>query len=49
MPTIPTVFRTVRQNDIHQKPFKAYSLCDNQAILTALGNDYGFEKIFVNQ
>jgi len=32
-----------------KKPFKAYSLCDNQAILTALGNDYGFEKIFVNQ
>ena len=25
-----------------KKPFKAYSLCDNQAILTALGNDYGF-------
>ena len=32
-----------------KKPFKAYSLCDNQAILTAIGNDYGFEKIFVNQ
>ncbi len=32
-----------------KKPFKSYSLCDNQAIVTALGNDYGFEKIFVNQ
>ena len=31
------------------KPFKAISLCDNQAITTALGNDYGFEEIFKKQ
>lgn len=31
------------------KPFKAISLCDNQAITTALGNDYGFESIFLKQ
>lgn len=32
-----------------RKPFKAISLCDNQAILTALGNDDGFDQIFVKQ
>ena len=31
------------------KPFKAVSLSDNQAIVTAIANDYGFEKIFKNQ
>ena len=24
MPTIPTVFRSIRKNDVHHKPFKAY-------------------------
>ena len=24
MPTIPSVFRNVRRNDVHQRPFKAY-------------------------
>lgn len=32
-----------------KKPFKAISLCDNVSILTALGNDYGYEDIFVRQ
>ncbi len=30
-------------------PFKAYSLTDNQAIITAIANDYGYEYIFRNQ
>ena len=24
MPTIPSVFRNIRKNDVHQRPFKAY-------------------------
>ena len=31
------------------KPFKAISLTDNQAITTALGNDFGFKEIFAKQ
>jgi D-sedoheptulose 7-phosphate isomerase len=31
------------------KPFKVMSLTDNVAILTALGNDYGFDDIFASQ
>lgn len=30
-------------------PFRAISLCDNQAIITAIGNDYGYEQIFTRQ
>ncbi len=29
--------------------FKTVSLCDNAAITTAFGNDFGYENIFVNQ
>ncbi len=32
-----------------KKPFKAISLTDNQAIITALANDYGYEKVFEYQ
>ena len=32
-----------------EKPFRALSLCDNQAVLTAIGNDDGYENIFVQQ
>ena len=32
-----------------QKQFKATSLTDNQAIITAIGNDFGYEFIFVKQ
>lgn len=32
-----------------EKPFKAVCLTDNVAVLTALGNDYGFEDVFVRQ
>jgi D-sedoheptulose 7-phosphate isomerase len=31
------------------KPFRAVSLCDNQSIITAIGNDYGFDQVFSRQ
>lgn len=31
----------------YEKPFKVMSLTDNNAVLTALGNDYGFEDIYI--
>lgn len=31
------------------KPFRAISLTDNQALITAIGNDFGYEEIFVQQ
>lgn len=31
------------------KPFRAQSLTDNVAVLTAIGNDYGYDEIFVRQ
>ena len=34
---------------IQQKPFKAVSLCDNNALMTALGNDEGYDQIFSKQ
>ena len=33
----------------YQKPFRAISLCDNQAVITAIANDDGYEKIFSQQ
>ena len=30
-------------------PFQAISLCDNVSIITAIGNDYGYEYIFSKQ
>jgi len=32
-----------------EKPFRAVSLCDNHAVITAIANDDGFEKIFSQQ
>ena len=32
-----------------RKPFKVQSLTDNVAILTAIGNDFGYEHIFLKQ
>ena len=32
-----------------EKPFRVVSLTDNAAIITAIGNDYGFEEIFARQ
>lgn len=31
------------------KPFKAVSLTDNNAVMTAIGNDYGYQDIFTKQ
>jgi len=33
----------------YDKPFRAVSLADNVPILTAIGNDFGYEDIFVRQ
>lgn len=35
--------------DDYEQPFRVISLADNVAVLTALGNDYGYEEIFVRQ
>jgi D-sedoheptulose 7-phosphate isomerase len=35
--------------DDYEKPFRVISLTDNVAVLTALGNDFGYEEIFVRQ
>ena len=32
-----------------KKPFRAISLCDNQAVITAIANDDGFENVFLQQ
>lgn len=32
-----------------EKPFKAMSITDNNAVMTAIGNDYGYEEIFLKQ
>lgn len=32
-----------------RRPFRAISLCDNQAVITAVANDYGYEHVFVRQ
>ena len=34
---------------LSHKSFRAISLCDNQAIITAIANDYGYEYIFSKQ
>ncbi len=33
----------------YEKPFRVVSLADNQAIITAIGNDFGYEEIFIRQ
>ena len=33
----------------YEKPFRVVSLTDNQAIITAIGNDFGYEEVFVRQ
>lgn len=32
-----------------KKPFRVFSLTDNTAVMTAIGNDYGFDEIFERQ
>jgi D-sedoheptulose 7-phosphate isomerase len=39
---------SIGTND-YKSPFRAISLTDNVAILTAVGNDFGYEEIFVRQ
>ena len=39
---------SIGTND-YDEPFKALSLTDNVSIITAIGNDYGYEDIFVKQ
>jgi len=33
----------------YKKPFKVMSITDNVPVLTSLGNDYGYDEIFVRQ
>jgi D-sedoheptulose 7-phosphate isomerase len=33
----------------YEKPFRAMSLTDNVSVITAIGNDFGYEDIFVRQ
>lgn len=33
----------------YDKPFRVISLTDNQAVITAIGNDFGYEEVFVRQ
>ncbi len=33
----------------YNKPFRAISLCDNQAVISAIANDDGYEEIFSQQ
>lgn len=33
----------------YEKPFKALSLTDNQAAITSIANDFGYEEIFMRQ
>lgn len=33
----------------YEKPFRALSLTDNQAIISAIGNDFGYDEIFSRQ
>ena len=33
----------------YKKPFRAISLADNNAIITAISNDYGYDEIFIRQ
>jgi D-sedoheptulose 7-phosphate isomerase len=35
--------------DSYDKPFRALSLTDNQAVITALANDNGYDEVFVRQ
>jgi D-sedoheptulose 7-phosphate isomerase len=39
---------SIGTND-YDKPFRALSLTDNVSVLTAIGNDFGYEQIFVRQ
>ncbi len=40
---------TIRENDPHFKRFRALSLTDNVALMTAIGNDISYDDIFTEQ
>lgn len=31
------------------RPFRLFALTDNNSVITAIGNDVGYENIFINQ
>lgn len=33
----------------HERPFRAVSLADNNAVMTAISNDFGYEEVFTRQ
>ena len=39
---------SIGTND-YEKPFRVTSLTDNVAVLSAIGNDFGYDEIFVRQ
>ena len=39
---------SIGTND-YDKPFRAMSLTDNISVITAIGNDFGYEDIFIRQ
>lgn len=40
---------TLATRGTQEKPFKALSLCDNNALMLAISNDVGYEGLFVEQ
>lgn len=36
-------------NNDYERPFRVVSLTDNVAVLTAIGNDFGYEDVFLRQ
>jgi D-sedoheptulose 7-phosphate isomerase len=38
----------IGSND-YEQPFRVVSLTDNMAVITAIGNDFGYEEVFVRQ
>ena len=45
----PATIMTALGSRQFEKPFRAISLCDNQAVITAIANDDGYENIFLQQ
>jgi D-sedoheptulose 7-phosphate isomerase len=41
-------FDIIKKTDI-EKPFRVFSLVDNNSVVTAISNDVGYENIFINQ
>lgn len=33
----------------YKKPFRCFSLCDNNSVLTAIANDFGYDEVFIRQ